>query len=151
MIYFGPADQARQYFINLGYEPAPRQTTADFLVSVTDPKARISRNPTAPRSAAEFATSFLRSADGEANKEDIATYVSQVVGNVERREAYVRSAMAEHARTARKSSPYLLSILMQAEAVSRRSAQIFKGTLTVKAVNLLYVLPLFLPTPDENV
>jgi ATP-binding cassette subfamily G (WHITE) protein 2 (SNQ2) len=33
MVYFGRADQARQYFINLGFEPAHRQTTADFLVA----------------------------------------------------------------------------------------------------------------------
>jgi ATP-binding cassette subfamily G (WHITE) protein 2 (SNQ2) len=33
MAYFGRADQARQYFINLGFEPAHRQTTADFLVA----------------------------------------------------------------------------------------------------------------------
>jgi ATP-binding cassette subfamily G (WHITE) protein 2 (SNQ2) len=35
MAYFGPADQARQYFINMGYEPANRQTTPDFLVAVS--------------------------------------------------------------------------------------------------------------------
>lgn len=35
MVYFGPADQARQYFIDMGYEPANRQTTPDFLVSVS--------------------------------------------------------------------------------------------------------------------
>ncbi len=33
MVYFGRADRARQYFIDLGYEPAHRQTTADFLVA----------------------------------------------------------------------------------------------------------------------
>ena len=33
MAYFGRADQARQYFLNLGFEPAHRQTTADFLVA----------------------------------------------------------------------------------------------------------------------
>lgn len=33
MAYFGPANQARQYFIDMGYEPAHRQTTADFLVA----------------------------------------------------------------------------------------------------------------------
>ena len=32
MAYYGPANRARQYFIDLGYEPAHRQTTADFLV-----------------------------------------------------------------------------------------------------------------------
>ena len=33
--YFGPADRARQYFIDAGFTPAPRQTTPDFLVSGT--------------------------------------------------------------------------------------------------------------------
>ena len=33
MAYFGPAKRARQYFIDMGYEPAHRQTTADFLVA----------------------------------------------------------------------------------------------------------------------
>jgi len=33
MVYFGHADKARQYFIDLGFEPADRQTTPDFLVA----------------------------------------------------------------------------------------------------------------------
>jgi len=34
MAYFGPArDAPRQYFIDMGYEPQDRQTTADFLVA----------------------------------------------------------------------------------------------------------------------
>ena len=33
MAYFGPANRARQYFIDMGFEPANRQTTADFLVA----------------------------------------------------------------------------------------------------------------------
>ena len=37
MAYFGPANKARQYFIDLGYEPANRQTTADFLVAGEGP------------------------------------------------------------------------------------------------------------------
>jgi ATP-binding cassette subfamily G (WHITE) protein 2 (SNQ2) len=33
MVYFGPAKEARQYFMDMGYEPFHRQTTSDFLVS----------------------------------------------------------------------------------------------------------------------
>lgn len=33
MIYYGKATEARQYFIEMGYEPANRQTTPDFLVA----------------------------------------------------------------------------------------------------------------------
>ena len=36
MAYFGPANLSRQYFIDMGYEPAHRQTTADFLVAGTE-------------------------------------------------------------------------------------------------------------------
>jgi ATP-binding cassette subfamily G (WHITE) protein 2 (SNQ2) len=35
MVYFGPANLAREYFLSLGYVPqAERQTTPDFIVSV---------------------------------------------------------------------------------------------------------------------
>ena len=33
MFYFGRAVDAREYFVNLGFLPLPRQTTFDFLVS----------------------------------------------------------------------------------------------------------------------
>jgi len=33
MVYFGPAKEARSYFVDMGFQPAQRQTTADFLVS----------------------------------------------------------------------------------------------------------------------
>jgi ATP-binding cassette subfamily G (WHITE) protein 2 (SNQ2) len=36
-IYYGPRDQARKYFNDLGYFSPPRQTTADFVTAVTDP------------------------------------------------------------------------------------------------------------------
>ena len=37
MIYFGPASEARAYFETMGFQPKNRQTTADFLTSITDP------------------------------------------------------------------------------------------------------------------
>lgn len=36
MAYYGRADRAKQYFIDLGFEPMARQTTADFLVTGTN-------------------------------------------------------------------------------------------------------------------
>jgi ATP-binding cassette subfamily G (WHITE) protein 2 (SNQ2) len=30
-VYFGPADEARNYFVSIGYKDLPRQTTADYL------------------------------------------------------------------------------------------------------------------------
>ncbi|KAL5521040.1 hypothetical protein ACEPAG_8962 [Sanghuangporus baumii] len=77
MLYYGKADAARQFFIDLGYDPLPRQTTSDFLISVTDPLGRI-QNPgrpfSAPRTAEEFARAFHRSPLGRANRLEVANY-----------------------------------------------------------------------------
>jgi ATP-binding cassette subfamily G (WHITE) protein 2 (SNQ2) len=35
MVYFGPAKEVRQYFVDMGYEPYHQQMTSDFLVSGT--------------------------------------------------------------------------------------------------------------------
>ena len=35
MVYFGSAKEAKQYFMDIGYEPQDRQTTPDFLVAST--------------------------------------------------------------------------------------------------------------------
>ena len=35
MTYYGPAKEAKRYFMNMGYEPQNRQTTPDFLVAST--------------------------------------------------------------------------------------------------------------------
>jgi len=139
MAYFGPANEARQYFIDLGYEPANRQTTADFLVAVTDPNARIPRQlhiPT-PKTASEFAASFLRSTAGEKNKKEIATHRGIFLRNNGKAETYKRSAWAEHSKRARQASPYILSLTMQTSAVVIRRWQIFRGAMTITLVNLL--------------
>lgn len=39
-VYFGPAKEARSYFINMGFQDFPRQTTADYLTGCTDPHER---------------------------------------------------------------------------------------------------------------
>lgn len=40
-VYFGPANEARQYMISLGYRDLPRQTTADYLTGCTDSNERL--------------------------------------------------------------------------------------------------------------
>jgi ATP-binding cassette subfamily G (WHITE) protein 2 (SNQ2) len=123
MAYFGPTDRARQYFIDMGYvsrtlrnyvrkltctffsyEPANRQTTADFLVSVTNPNGRIPRaGVTAlPRTSAEFAEYFKRSQLGHANRADMDSYQAEFVGKKERASAFIQSAQDEHAEGCKK-------------------------------------------------
>ena len=106
MAYFGPADQARQYFIDMGYQPTNRQTTSDFLLAVTDPNCRILRPGVGgqPRSAEEFAEYFRGSNIAELGRDDMKRYREECVGSRERIDAYKESALAERADNARNAS-----------------------------------------------
>lgn len=62
-IYFGPIDEAVDFFVRMGYVKAERQTSAEFLTSVTDPMARVVKAGVAgvPETADEFAAYWKNS------------------------------------------------------------------------------------------
>ncbi|KAK7033391.1 pleiotropic drug resistance ABC transporter [Favolaschia claudopus] len=160
MVYFGRADQARDYFLSLGYVPqAERQTTADFLVSVcamalyvfpkftlakvTDPVGRIVRpgltpaeDRARPRTSADLAKHYLNSSLMRDNLEEITEYNEECAENKERAMKYQRSAEAEHANHTRLTSAFMTSIAMQARALTIRRAQIIMGALATTMVNV---------------
>ncbi|KZS99630.1 P-loop containing nucleoside triphosphate hydrolase protein [Laetiporus sulphureus 93-53] len=134
MIYFGPADRARQYFIDMGYEPANRKTTADFLVAITDPNGRIVRNgyeSRVPRTADE------ESEFGQMNRGYMASYREEVHSQPDRANRYKQSSKAERARTTSKKSPYIISIPTQARALMLGRVQIIKGAVAAQVVQLM--------------
>lgn len=138
-VYFGPADRARQYFIDMGYEPANRQTTADFLVAVTDPNGRIVRQGyenKVPRTAAEFVEYFQKSDLSRTNREDMDDYRTEFVGKPERVSYYQASAKAERAKHTRSKSPFIVSVPMQARALMRRRVQIIRGGIAAQVIQL---------------
>ena len=132
MVYFGPASLAREYFIDMGYKPANRQTTPDFLVAVTDPNARIvleGYEDRVPRTADEFVEHYRESKIWQINREDMDAYLHEFVDKHKRVSAYMESAWAEHATTSKKESSYVISIPMQTRAVMVRRLQVLKGNL----------------------
>ncbi|KAG1855629.1 ABC-2 type transporter-domain-containing protein [Suillus subalutaceus] len=139
MAYFGPARAARQYFIDMGYEPYNRQTTADFLVGVTDPISRKIRSGfkgTVPRTAEEMASHFRVSQLGRLNRQAIDEYRALHVGKPDRKAAYRLSAVTEHSHHAPKNNSYTISIPMQVRAVMVRRMQIIKGDLSAQVVQM---------------
>ncbi|KAG1767598.1 ABC-2 type transporter-domain-containing protein [Suillus placidus] len=160
MAYFGPAKDARQYFIDMGYEPQDRQTTADFLVSVTNPSGRKIHDGfegKVPGTSEEMAAAFLASSLGHANRDSIENYRSHNVGKPERMDAYRQSVVMEHADTAPKRHSYTISIPMQIRAVMVRRVQIIKGDWGTVAVNLAVQIfqsiimgTVFLKLPDAT-
>jgi len=65
-IYFGNIHEAKKFFVNLGFDCPERQTTADFLTSLTSPSERIVRpgfEHKTPRTPDEFAAVWQKSED----------------------------------------------------------------------------------------
>jgi ATP-binding cassette subfamily G (WHITE) protein 2 (SNQ2) len=168
MVYFGPVPLARQYFIDMGYVPAARQTTPDFLVSVTNPLGRTMatkehdeirdperRGKPIPQTALEFEEYYQNSEIKKINQADIASYKADFVGKQDLASAYKASAKAEHARHTRRQvgfpfyrfsnftiylqSPYTISIPMQVQIVTLRRIQIIKGNYTAQALSTTLV------------
>ena len=140
MAYFGPSSLARQYFIDLGFEPANRQTTPDFLVAVTDPNARYVREGfenRAPRTAEDFSRRFLESDIATINEQDMKSYRKDFIGKGDLAKSYSQQVKGEHAKTARKGSPYIVSVPMQTRAVIQRRFQILKGSMAPQAAQIL--------------
>ncbi|KAL2429794.1 ABC multidrug transporter MDR1 [Exophiala dermatitidis] len=125
-IYFGPTEDARAYFEEMGWYCPPRQTTGDFLTSVTNPSERRPKQgyeSKVPRTADDFERYWLASeqfkyCQQEANnaeevhaggKEALATF----------REAH-KDMQAEHTRP---GSPYVISIPMQIRLCTTRAYQ----------------------------
>lgn len=76
-IYFGPKDSAKQYFIDMGYHCPERQTTADFLTSLTNPAERTIRDgfqSRVPRTPDEFAQAWITSEARHQLLRDIKTF-----------------------------------------------------------------------------
>jgi ATP-binding cassette subfamily G (WHITE) protein 2 (SNQ2) len=131
MVYFGPPAQARQYFSEMGWKSANRQTTPDFLVAVTDPAVRTPREDVdrhaLPKTAEEFEAYWKRSELSALNRSDMDSYKERYVGHRDRMDAYKESAVAEHAKTARRKSAYVISLPMQVMAVMKRRVRIIRG------------------------
>lgn len=76
-IYFGPVHQAKEYFIELGYHCPDRQTTADFLTSLTMPVERVVRagfEGRVPRTPDEFAKAWKNSILNKELMQEIASF-----------------------------------------------------------------------------
>ncbi|KAK4118926.1 hypothetical protein N657DRAFT_684870 [Parathielavia appendiculata] len=115
-IFFGRASDAKQYFINLGFECPSRQTTPDFLTSMTSPHERIVRpgfEAKAPRTPDEFAAAWKNSAEYKALLAEIEVYKQSHPINGPDAEAFRASKRAQQAKSQRLRSPFTLSYMQQ--------------------------------------
>lgn len=113
-IYFGSVSKAKEYFVNLGFECPPRQTTPDFLTSMTFPAERITcRGFNPPRTADEFAASWKSSPECKALRVEIEEYkIQHPIGGPDT-EAFRQLKKSHQANGQRIESPYTLTYSQQ--------------------------------------
>lgn len=83
-IYFGPRDDAKKYFTDMGYHCPDRQTTADFLTSLTDPSERLVTpgfEKQVPRTPDEFADAWKHSSARARLLEEISAFEADTMLN----------------------------------------------------------------------
>ncbi|KAG4275396.1 ATPase [Fusarium proliferatum] len=117
-IFFGPADAAKAYFINLGFECPDRQTTPDFLTSMTAPSERVIRpgwENKAPRTPDEFAARWKESREYQLVQAEIETYKSLYPLNGSSADAFRENKKSAQAKGQRLKSPFTLSYMQQVQ------------------------------------
>ncbi|KAI1635230.1 ABC-2 type transporter-domain-containing protein [Biscogniauxia mediterranea] len=138
-IYFGHKDKAKKYFTDLGYHCPDRQTTADFLTSMTNPSERIIQpgfEKLVPRTPDEFADSWKRSAERAQLLREITAFEEQSPTKGPEYEKLKTAQKARQASLTRNQSPYTLSIHKQVQLCMTRGIQRLKGDLTFFAVTV---------------
>ncbi|KAH7186610.1 ABC-2 type transporter-domain-containing protein [Fusarium oxysporum] len=161
-IYFGPAEQARDFFERQGWHCPPRQTTGDFLTSVTNPierKARPGMENKVPRTPDEFEQYWRDSPEYRALKQDIEAYeVEYMVERQGESIAQLREVKnRQQSKHARPKSPYTLSVLMQVQLCTKRAYQRIWNDLSatgtqcfVQLIMALIIGSIFYGTPDAT-
>ncbi|EXJ82897.1 ATPase [Capronia epimyces CBS 606.96] len=111
-IYFGPTGEARDYFVRMGFHCPDRQTTADFLTSMTNPQERIVEKGfenKVPRTPDEFAKAWKESPERAKLLRDIEEFdKAHPIGGPDL-ERFKESRRLQQAKQQRVSSPYTLS------------------------------------------
>lgn len=117
-IFFGPAGEAKQYFVDLGFECPARQTTPDFLTSMTSPLERIVRpgfEGKAPRTPDDFAAAWKKSGHYQRLQAEIEEYkVAHPLGGSDA-EKFRALKRAQQSKSNRAKSPYTLDYVQQVQ------------------------------------
>ncbi|KAK4183175.1 putative ATP-binding cassette transporter [Podospora australis] len=141
-IYFGPAASAKAFFERQGWECPSRQTTGDFLTSVTNPDERTPRagmEDKVPRTAQEFEQYWLASPEFKALQEEQNTYDKEFEGEKQAESlAQLREVKnKKQAKHVRPRSPYIISNLMQVRLNTTRGYQRIWNNLSATGVMIL--------------
>lgn len=143
-IYQGPANQARQYFIDLGFQAPERQTTADFLTAVSDPNERQFREgceASTPKTPEELERAYRQSKFFTMVQEDIDSYEAHLerTGHEDAKE-FEEAVQEGKDKIVRKKSPYTVSFISQVMACVKREFWLLLGDSTTLYTKVFVII-----------
>ena len=139
-IYFGPCNEARKFFMDMGFEPPERQTTPDFLTSLTSPQERKAKQGfenRVPRTPDEFAAAWKASQTYKALLKDIDQYNTEYAIGGEAQQQFKASRRAQQAKGIRAKSPFTISYGQQIGLCLRRGFWRLKADPSLTITQLL--------------
>lgn len=143
-IYSGPAKEAKQYFLDLGFECPEQQTTADFLTAVTDPKERRFRpgfKDKAPKTPEELEKAFRNSPNYQRLLEDVKGYENYLKETEHEDTKRFEGAVQEgKSGNVSKKSPYTVSFPRQVLNCTKREFWLIFGDATTLWTKLFIVV-----------
>ncbi|KAJ5600815.1 hypothetical protein N7450_001882 [Penicillium hetheringtonii] len=148
-IYFGPTGEAKQYFVDMGFDCPNRQTTADFLTSITSPSERQTRpgfEGRVPQTPDEFAAVWKTSGARAALLKDIETYENDHPIGGSSYNDFANAHRTIQAKHQRRGSPYTISMLNQIKLCVIRGFQRLRGdfSLTITALVGNFIMALII-------
>ncbi|QIW97286.1 hypothetical protein AMS68_002804 [Peltaster fructicola] len=143
-IYMGPAKDAKQYFIDLGYECPERQTTADFLTAITDPIERRFREgceDSTPKTPVDLERAFRQSPNYQRVLEDITDYEKHIKHTDFQDAKEFEGAVAESkSKYVSSKSPYTVSFSRQVLACTKREFWLIFGDTTTLYTKIFIII-----------
>ncbi|KAL5347903.1 Multidrug resistance protein [Pseudogymnoascus australis] len=115
-IFFGKTTEAKQYFLDLGFDCPARQTDADFLTSMTNPQERLVRagyERLIPQTPHDFADRWYNSSNYYQLKLDLDAYDRRFALGGKHLDDFAASRRAQQASSQRRKSPFTLSYFEQ--------------------------------------
>ncbi|KAJ9645014.1 GTPase-activating protein [Knufia peltigerae] len=125
-IYFGPTDEAKAYFEDMGWYCPPRQTTGDFLTSITNPRERKPREGfenRVPRTVEDFEKYWLESPNYKYAQDESNQAAEVDADGKQALDTFRESHQVMQAQHTRPKSPYIISIPMQVRLCTKRAYQ----------------------------
>ncbi|CCF57513.1 hypothetical protein KAFR_0C05220 [Kazachstania africana CBS 2517] len=137
-IYFGPIDEAKGYFESMGYKCPDRQTTADFLTSITNPSERIvnpefiEKGIPVPQTPDEMYTYWKSSREYEELMKKIDIRLSE--NEDVTRKMMKSSHVARQSKGIRSGSPYTVRYGLQVRYLLTRNFWRIRNNISVPLV-----------------